>query len=577
MKARCKPMILVALCLLLGCSSMQSTFSKELYAYCSRPIPVETQRIEIPYAKMYFSDPDLKTLLLRADALQSRIETEEDAKALQAELDSLYEAFIHAETMGTLAYLHYCENVTDKSAKGLYEMLSADLDRLSEKLTDLSLQLAKEPALRNRYDKKTVARLETEALLYDESAQELFLQEQELVGRYEAMQAEFTIERDGKQWTMDALINDETLSFAEWYDLYQSYCCAYAQEAGELFRTLITVRNGIARQLGFSSYPAYRYAVYARDYRPEEAQTFSERARDGFSDLFRTLYQSAASDREILYLSDRYPESETMERVGTVVHTILPELSAPWDYLLRNRLYDVSTGELRMPGSFTTYLPEYGAPFLFSSWDDSASMPTVMLHEFGHFAGYYFRTGREDVSGGALDLAETDSQGLELLAMPYYETLFGRRAEEARMVRICDALYAILSGCAMDAFEQYAYENETESIEALNAYFEQLCKAYGLEEAGFTASTWTEIGHLYRAPCYYISYATGAVAALELYQSAMTSPKRAAQQYRGILLRNGGGTFRDTLRKNGLTDPMEDDTITVLSELLSTNFVEDKG
>ena len=204
--------------------------------------------------------------------------------------------------------------------------------------------------------------------------------------------------------------------------------------------------------------------------------------------------------------------------------------------MLTYRYYDDTLRPDKLPGNYTTYFASYGAPFLYLNWDESCEMPTTLLHEFGHYAGYYFRS-EQDAAGGTLDLAEVDSQGLELLAIPYYDQLFGNRADEARSVQLSNALYAVISGCVMDAFERFAYTAEDLTAERLGAEFDSLVKSYGLEADGFTAWTWTRIPHLFRSPGYYLSYAVSAVVALELYAISLQNHNRAVSVYRKIINR----------------------------------------
>lgn len=567
---------LCALLLPIGCAPYRDALTGNTYAYLGRPMQAKASaHAELSYADMPFSVPDTDALFTDAAALMQSIEAGADPIEAQTALDALYDALTEAETMGALAYVRYCTDVTDPLRKQAYETISAGLERAYGVLVKASLALSEKRELKDRYDADTVAALRAAALLYDPALVSLFETDRAQIGAYDALQAAFSIEWEGETWTRERILSDEELPFFRWYELFTAFSSAYALAAADLYAQMVQNRNAIARALGFSDFAAYRYAVYERDYTPKQAEAFGATVRTHLVPLYRDLCERTAADRDVLFLADRYEQGETMARLERTLCAVWPKLREPWTYMLRNGLYDVSDGPNRQSGSFTTFFPAYRAPFLFSTWEDSSEMPTTILHEFGHFACYYFRSERGDASGGSLDLAEIDSQGLELLAVPHYALLYGNRAGEARDVRLCDTLYAIVSGCALDAFEQYAYRNETASPEQLNAYFAELAGAYGLDSIGFTGTTWTEIAHPFRAPFYYISYATSAAVALELYGLCLESPARALTAYRTLLRRPAGSTFCASLQNSYLTDPLEDDTISMLCERLAA--ISEKG
>ncbi len=574
MRNRMRRTFLLLLCLLMACAPYRDALTASAYAYCGAPMPKTTaEHTESRFSELPFTMPDLAALLDRAAALQKQVDEGGDAAAQQEKLEALFEQLANAESMTALAYARYALDTTDPLWQSRYEQLSTRLDPIHAVLNRVALKLSERKELKKIYDAETVAALRQADRLYNPSGAPLMEQEQTLLLTFDRMQTGFSTVVDGKTWTLAALMEDQTLPFADWYAIYRRFAEAYHQAAGELLIRLVQLRRQLASILDFSSYPAYRYAAYGRDYSPEEAEAFSESVREKLVPLFRALAPSVQLDRELLDYGDSYPEQPTMDRLADAVKDILPELSEPWAYMQRNHLYDTTDRPNKLAGSFTTYFSAERAPFLLTTWDASSAMPTTILHEFGHYAGYYFRSERGNAEGGTLDLAEVDSQGLELLAIPCYPSIFGRRADEAEHVRLFDTLYAILSGCAVDAFERWLYETDQLTVEAIDGQFGALCEAYGLDAVGFTETVWSDIGHIFRSPSYYISYATAAVVALSIYFRSVGSPKAGQRIYRTILLRPYGAQFRTLLRKCGLTDPLSDDTIAKIAKEMS-NFTE---
>jgi oligoendopeptidase F len=240
-------------------------------------------------------------------------------------------------------------------------------------------------------------------------------------------------------------------------------------------------------------------------------------------------------------------------------------------YMLRNHLYDFSTGVNKMSGSFTTYINTYRAPFMFSRWTGSYTDLTTILHELGHFTNYYHNPSAGWSAGDSLDLAEIDSQGLELLMTPYFDQYYGTVAQQAVSSLLSDCLYALISGCMEDEFQQLIYQTPTMTLDELNSLYERLEQEYGLaSKFGPTGLEWVLIPHTFQTPMYYISYAVSMAAALELYEMALNGNQSQAREiYLAILNRPSFAAFREELQENGLSDVFDESTIQRLGEELS--------
>ena len=111
-----------------------------------------------------------------------------------------------------------------------------------------------------------------------------------------------------------------------------------------------------------------------------------------------------------------------------------------------------------MSGSFTTYISDYSAPFIFSWWTGEPTDITSVLHELGHFTSYYYNATVGYSAADSLDLAEVDSQALVLLLIDDYDAFYGKQADEAAQDVLLDAMYSLLSGCMEDEFQQTIYQ-----------------------------------------------------------------------------------------------------------------------
>lgn len=521
----------------------------------------------LTFDALTLSGIDAALEIARTRELLFRIERGELSGAhAQKALDTRAEAYRKLQTDAAIAYVRYCKDVTNAANKAAYDALSIDVDTLRGCLIDAALLLAEDPALKDRYPAETVNALFREDALSDPSILPLIRKERALIGEYEALPTSLRIAYRGKEWTGDEILSDQTLSAEDFERLYVSYLERFNTEAGTIFLELIPVRNEIAAALGYGSYADYRYACCGRTYSPEEAGRLSEQVQKTLVPLLSELAGDYVSAAVQLY-GMTFEQGPTMERIGAAVTELLPVLSEPWKYMISHRMYDLGADLFRMPGSFTSFFPEYGAPFLFGEWTSGFDAIPTVVHEFGHFASYYLN-GDSPLAENVPDLAEIDAQGLELLTVLRYDTLYGDYAGAAKTAELFFALYALIDGCAEDAFQQYAYAQKEPTLAMLNAEYSRICSRYGLDALGREGRSWTQIRHTFQFPFYYISYATGAIASLELYLKGRTDQKAAAEAYRTILMRQRKTGPAEVLRSAGLNDPFSPGTIGELARRL---------
>lgn len=519
---------------------------------------------ELTFGELKVSGTDAALEIARAKELLFRIERGElTGIRAQDALDARTEAYRKLQTDASIAYVRYCIDVTNEANKQAYDALSIDVETLRGSLVDAALLLKDDPALQAYYDAETVKALLREDTLSDPSVLPLIEKERALVGEYEALSEQLRIEYKGKAWTGDEILSDPALSAEDFERLYELYLERFNTEAGTIFLELIPVRNEIAAALGYDSYADYRYACFGRTYSPEEARQLSAQVQRTLVPLLSEFAGDFLPAAVQLY-GMTFEPGPTMERIGVAVTELLPVLSEPWEYMISHRMYDLGADLFRMPGSFTTYFPEYGAPFLFGEWTSGFESITTVVHEFGHFASYYLN-GDSLAAGNVLDFAEIDSQGLELLTVLRYDTLYGDRAEAAGKAELFFALFALIDGCAEDAFQQYAYAQQEPTLAMLNAEYSRICSGYGLDALGREGRSWTQIQHTFQSPFYYISYATGAIAALELYLKGRTDQKNAADAYYTILTRTDKTELNEVLSSAGLHDPFASETVETLA------------
>lgn len=502
---------------------------------------------ETAFSDMVLSYPDPDGVAAILDRALEEVSSSEDARAYESVYEEQLSAYNRLIGAASLAYVRYCQDITDEERAGEYARLSGALYAIEHRLA----RLEKELMDRFGYHRERGAAYADALSRFSRQSTEQFSalrsREDELCRRYERLDHQYEVTYLGRTWTIKELMADNELSLPEFLEALELYQRGKNQAAGELFLSLISLRNRMAREGGFSSYAAAQYASFGREYTPEQALDAAQAVKEVFAPLYIRLRERCEND--LRYLSGAsFGEGPFLTAMEQALDRTVPGAGEAWRYMLRNELYDSRPSEKKLSGSFTTYLSSYGCPFLFTQWEDDAASVFTVIHEFGHFLSYYWNPEGTYYGAENLDLAETDAQGLELLMLGEYDAIFGRYAAAARLCLLTNALYALLSGFMEDEFQQRAYALNDPSVADLNGLYGRLAQEYGFDRLfGYEGREWTEIGHTFQFPFYYVSYGVSML-------GAMSIAERGERAYRRVLKRKAGTTFSEAVGRDVLSE-----------------------
>ena len=530
--------LLLSLLLLLGCGPANSVARSYLRMdHAKGSIHGHTA-----FADMVLSYPDPDAAIQRVEEALNRVADSSDRKGCIAAYEAEVQAYNQLVSATSLAYVRYCQDVTDGQRAAEYGRLNATLYAMQGKLTQLEKALMDRWGYRRERGEAYANDLERRSR---QSAELVALRskEDELCRQYEQLSTDYRLTYHGRTWSVEELMGDEELSLMDFLEALEQYGIGKNQAAGKLFIELISLRKRMAKQSGYFSYAASQYALFGRTYSPEQAIDAAQIVKQVFVPLYIRLRQQCEND--LRYLSGAvFPEDGFIAAMEQAVDRVLPGAGEAWRYMLAFGLYDSQPSKRKMGGSFTTYLATYNCPFLFTQWKDDASSIFTVIHEFGHFLSYYLNPEGTYYASEDLDLAETDAQGFEWLMLTEYEAIFGRYADAARLCFLTNALYAILSGFMEDEFQQRAYGLQNPTVEELNRLYAQVAASYGFDQLfGYEGREWTEIGHTFQFPFYYVSYGASMLGALRLVQSG-------SKAYGRVLRRKAGTSFTDAIGRD---------------------------
>lgn len=521
---------------------------------CGETLPTRAHT-NIPFADMELSGEGGEGLLVQLDALQNYIAGGGDREVAFQRYEALTQTYNQIKGDEALLYIRRCQDMTDEAAGEAYLAMSSLTLEAEYRLTDLELLLVEQYP--EAFDPAYIQEIRERDALNGGDAQPLFRQEGELCEKYEALRTGLTVEYGGRRWSYQELVEDGSLSFRDFFAAFELYETAFYAEAGEIYLKLLQVRKKLATTLGFGSYQEYAYTRFGRGYGAEEVALWRQGVKEYLAPLY-SQYRRELNEGLVYLQGADFQEEEVLEHMQTALGTTLPEGVEAFGYMLEMGLYDSAPSSKKLRGSFTTYLPGYEVPYLFTQWEGKAGSISTVVHEFGHFLSFYLNP-EATCYGGSLDLAEVDSQGLELLLFDQYDTLFGEYGEVAQSNALLDGLYGVLAGFMEDEFQQKAFEMESPTVEKLNRLYLKLAGEYGLSQVfSYTGREWMDIGHTFSYPFYYISYGVSMLAALKLWRMEQSRQGAGWKSYRKLLNRQGDWDFLQALTRCGLGQPLEE-------------------
>ena len=536
-------LLLSILLILCGCSPAK----RVARSYLRMDHPMDQQHGWTRFDDMVLSYPDPDAVIKTLDRALRDLDGSPDPSACISIYEDQVQAYSQLVGAASLAYVLYCQNVTDAQK-------AAEYGRLNSSLYAIQIRLARlEKALMDRWGyhrERGPAYAEALDRISRQDDAALFAlreREDELCRRYERLDAEFQVEYKGRTWTMAELMQDEDMTLQSFLEVLERYGIEKNRSAGDIYLELLSLRREMAKEGGYATCAESQYAAFGREYTPEQALAAAKIVKQVFVPLYVRLRERCEND--LRYLSGAsFSEDQFIAAMEQAAERAVPGAGEAWRYMIKLGLYDSQRYEQKLQGSFTTYLSNYSCPFLFTQWEDDASSVFTVIHEFGHFLSYYTNPEGTYYAPEDLDLAETDAQGFELLMLPQYEALLGRYATAARLCWLMNALYAILSGFMEDEFQQRAYGLEHPTVESLNRLYGELSKEYGFDRLfGYEGREWTEIGHTFQFPFYYVSYGVSMLGAMALVRDGNKG-------YRRSLKRKAGASFTEVVGRDVLTE-----------------------
>lgn len=487
---------------------------------------------EYPYEHVELSEVD--KLIQELNDIVKRKDTEAYYKWDEA----YFNLYCQIHTMSQLAYLRY-------------QRFNNEEKYFDEYLYNVELLGKMKTAYIELFEPEDHKQSTVITRLYD-----LNIERTKLVEDYMLKEETTKIQANNKEMNMKDIMEDTSLSAEQFYALYDQWYTAYNKEVGQILLKLIKVDNEIAKLHGYDTYVDYAYDNFYRDYSPAEAKQYIANVKELVPSLYAQLYKKNIAATALLINYTYKDEATLLQTIEKGFITKYPQLKPAYDYMLQYNLYDIENRANKSTGAFTTYFNYLDQPFIFINYSLPYETVLTLIHEFGHYYSYY----EIGMNNGGLDLDETYSQAMELLAFDAYDAIFqDEKLSEAAQIYVLSALLSsVIQGCLYDEFLQTVYQKPDITVQEMNQIYEELAKTYKFEVDG---RSWSKITHNFQTPFYYMSYSVSAVVALEIWLKDLEEAHSGMEIYSDLIQAGQTNGFIDTLTAVGLNNPLQKATL----------------
>lgn len=330
-----------------------------------------------------------------------------------------------------------------------------------------------------------------------------------------------------------------------------------------IYVKLVNLRKEIASVSGYDSYAEYAYEViYARDYTPEDAKTIWKMAKNEIIRFYAGIYDQISDAFTALGgIGDTVcpTEDDLLAALEAGALALSPEVYDAFCFMKENDLCDLAVDEKKLGSSYTTYLPDYGVPYLFITPMKSYYDYLTVFHEFGHYLAYFYHGSDPIFYTSDYDLAELQSQGMEAMFTMFYEDVFGEYANAVRMLELYSMVDSVLQGALYDEFQQRVFAEEDLTPARVGEIYAECWTDFGFLPYDGYQNEWAQVIHNFESPFYYISYAVSALPSLDLMARVAEDSDAALDLYLRIAAIDSELFYlSEALEEVGLADPFSD-------------------
>ena len=482
----------------------------------------------------------------------------------------------------TLSYIHssldssdsFWQEALQKESKG-NAMLDTTplLKAILENKYFSSLEEKYGPVLRDKLNKS----ISTGSKAQNERAEE-----GDLVSKYQREKAMVRINYKGKELSEGEVIPlFESPIREERIQSRKAVAKAFLEKKelfGSMLERLVSLRDTIAKENGFSNYLEYMDINYSRiGYGEKEMDAFVSEVKEYvvpvLSHIFEEtrkrlgLEEMTVADISLMFVDGNAKPSGgadvLKEAAKKMYEALSPEMEAFFTGMLDSHSIDVDFSPNKVSGmGFCTDLKKGMYPFVFGNLDGTSWDVTVFTHEVGHAWQSYASDQNLDLTlfrEMPLDAVEIPSKTMELFSYPFAEEFFGKDGDKFRFAHFRNAVKEIVAYTSVQELNTWIYTHVGASFDEINekwmeiqsSYYPNVSYGEMEEEEKKGASLLRNMG-IFMFPRYLISYVFSEMCAIDLFMEYLKDKDKALDSYNRLCRVGGSKSYPEILSAAGL-------------------------
>ena len=482
----------------------------------------------------------------------------------------------------TLSYIHssldssdsFWQEALQKESKG-NAMLDTTplLKAILENKYFSSLEEKYGPVLRDKLNKS----ISTGSKAQNERAEE-----GDLVSKYQREKAMVRINYKGKELSEGEVIPlFESPIREERIQSRKAVAKAFLEKKelfGSMLERLVSLRDTIAKENGFSNYLEYMDINYSRiGYGEKEMDAFVSEVKEYvvpvLSHIFEEtrkrlgLEEMTVADISLMFVDGNAKPSggaDVLKEAAKKMYKALsPEMEAFFTGMLDSHSIDVDFSPNIVSGmGICTDLMKGMYPFVFGNLDGTSWDVTVFTHEVGHAWQSYASDQNLDLTlfrEMPLDAVEIPSKTMELFSYPFAEEFFGKDGDKFRFAHFRNAVKEIVAYTSVHELNTWIYTHVGASFDEINekwmeiqsSYYPNVSYGEMEEEEKKGAGLLRNMG-IFMFPRYLISYVFSEMCAIDLFMEYLKDKDKALDSYNRLCRVGGSKSYPEILSAAGL-------------------------
>ncbi len=440
--------------------------------------------------------------------------------------------------------------------------------------------------------------IEYQSRITSDEIADLVKQENELKMNYRNLN-KTKIEFDGEEKTIGSISglfsNKDRNIRKKAHDTINDFYYSKQKEYDNILYNLITIRNKIAKQLGFNNYVEYSlYKLKRFDYDYKDINMFRNNIIKHIIPICSMMNEYKKKELKLdelkYYDTVFFSKTPEINVYGTSLLSKLKysfsgvddELSNLFNNMVDNDYIDLETRDNKVNFSITNYLTESCIPVITGNYKNNYLDVQTTTHEMGHsFQKYCASIKDKDyivsplLKYPTMEVAEIFSYSMELIMMKYVSNLFNEDDyKKYCFIKIYNLLSNLPYICLVDEFQESIYSNQNLKIEDIRKTWLKLVKKYHLEGSNSghinldAGGYFYRQSHIYLDPFYYIDYALSYFGAFSIWSKS----KNSLDIFKQVGSIASYYSFKELIDKYNLPNPFDEKVVEEVSNTLKNEL-----